>query len=110
MSIKPQYETYRYTSEICRLRAQSMVECRLPGSEIGSVLAVHAVAIPLECACENGEVRYSGKVLLCVVYEDGARKICRVERGIEFFHKAEHSGVSPACFAKTAISHFLKES
>ena len=104
MSIKPQYETYRYTSEICRLRAQSMVECRLPGSEIGSVLAVHAVAIPLESACENGEVRYSGKLLLCVVYEDGARKICRVERGVEFFHKAEHSSVSPACFAKTALT------
>ncbi len=104
MSMKPQYETYRYTSEICCLQAQSMVECRLPGSEIGSVLAVNAVAIPMESACADGEVRYSGKLLLCVVYEDGARKICRVERGIEFFHKAEGRSVSPACFAKTALT------
>lgn len=104
MSIKPQYETYRYTGELCRLRSQSIVECRLPGSEIGSILAVQAKAVPVECACADGEVRYGGRLLLCIVYEDGNRKICRVERGAEFFHKAEGSAVSPACFAKCAFT------
>ena len=103
MSIKPQYETYRYTGEVARLKSQSIVECRLPGSEIGSILAVQASASPTECVCADGEVRYSGKLTLCVVYEDGNRKICRAERGAEFFHKAEGSAVSPACFAKTAL-------
>lgn len=104
MSIKPQYETYRYTGEITRLQSQSIVECRLPGSEIGSILAVQASAVPTESVCADGEVRYSGKLTLCIVYEDGNRKVCRAERGAEFFHKAEGSAVSPACFCKTAFS------
>ncbi len=104
MSIKPQYETYRYTGEIARLQSQSIVECRLPGSEIGSILAVQASAWATECVCADGEVRYSGRLTLCIVYEDGNRKICRAERGAEFYHKAEGSAVSPACFAKTALS------
>ena len=100
MSIKPQFESYHYVGEICCLKAQSIVECRLPGSEISNILAVYAKAIPSECACSDGEVQYSGKVLLCIVYEDGARKICRAERGVEFFHKAENGLITPACFAK----------
>ena len=103
MSMKPQYETYRYTGEICKLNAQSIVECRLPGSEIGSVLAVQAKAVVSECACVDGEVRYGGKLLLCIVYEDGNKKICRLERGAEFYHKADGAEVTPACFAKTQL-------
>ena len=100
MSIKPQFESYHYVGEICRIKSQSIVECRLPGSEISSILAVYAKVIPSECACSDGEAQYSGKVLLCIVYEDGARKICRAERGVEFFHKAENGLITPACFAK----------
>ena len=70
MSVKPRFETYRYVGEICRLRAQSVVECRLPGSEINSILAVYAKAVATENGCADGEVRYNGKLLLCVVYED----------------------------------------
>ena len=103
MSVKPFFETYRYTGEVARLFSQSIVECRLPGSEIGSVLAVQAKAVPTECACADGEVRYGGKLYLCVLYEDGDRRICRAERGAEFFHKAEGGVVSPACFAKVAF-------
>jgi len=99
--IKPQFETYRYVGEVCRLKSQSMVECRLPGSEIGSILAVHARAVPTESVCADGEVQYGGRLLLCVVYEDGNKKICRAERGAEFFHKAEGKAVAPACLAKT---------
>ena len=103
MSVKPQYETYRYIGEVCRLHSQSIVECRLSGSEVSSVLAVHAKAVPADCVCGDGEVNYNGKVELSIVYEDGERKICRVERGAEFFHKAEGSAVSPACFAKAEL-------
>ena len=104
MSMKPQYETYRYTGEVCHLKSQSIVECRLNGSEIGSIIAVQAKAVPIECSCADGEVRYSGKLLLCVLYEDGERKICRTERGAEFFHKAEGDKVTPACFSKILFS------
>ena len=104
MSVKPQYETYRYVGEICRLKSQSIVECRLPGSEISAVLAVHAKLVPDTCACADGEVTYNGKLLLIIVYEDGERKICRAERGAEFFHKAEGTAVTPACFAKSRLT------
>ena len=104
MSMKPQFDTYRYVGEVCRLHGQSIVECRLPGSEISSILAVQAKAVPAECACADGEVQYGGRVLLSVVYEDGDKKICRVERGAEFFHKAEGGAVTPACFAKAVLS------
>lgn len=104
MSIKPQFESYRYIGEICRLHGQSVVECRLPGSEIGSVLAVYAKAIPADCVCVDGEVQYGGRVMLTLVYEDGDKKVCRAERGAEFFHKAEGGQVSPACFAKALLS------
>ena len=103
-SMKPEYQSYRYTGEVCRLKSQSIVECRLPGSEIGSILAVQANAVATECGCADGEVRYGGKVLLCVVYEDADRKVCRMERGAEFFHKAEENAVTPACFAKALLS------
>lgn len=103
MSIKPQYETYRYTDEICKLKSQSIVECRLPGSEIGTVLAIQAKVAPTETTCADGEVHYGGKLLLCILYEDLDRKICRAERGAEFFHKAEGNLVTPACFAKALL-------
>ena len=103
MSMKPQFDTYRYVGEICRLHGQSIVECRLPGSEISSILAVQAKAVPTECVCADGQVQYGGKLFLSVVYEDGDKKICRVERGAEFFHKAEGGAVTPACFAKAVL-------
>ncbi len=104
MSIQPQFESYRYVGEICRLKGQSIVEYRLAGSEISSILAVYAKAAPAECTCADGEVRYGGKAVLCIVYEDGERKICRAERGAEFFHKAEGGLVTPACFAKVGYT------
>ena len=104
MSIKPRFESYCYVGEVCRLRAQSVVECRLPGSEINSILAVYAKAIATENGCTDGEVRYGGRVLFSIVYEDVEKRICRAERGAEFFHKADGKEVSPACFAKTALS------
>ena len=103
MSFQPQFDTHRYTDELAVLHAQSLVECRLPGSEIGSILAVSAYAVNTECVCADGEVRYSGKLKLCIVYEDGNHKACRAERGAEFYHKAEGGMVTPSCFAKTAF-------
>lgn len=102
--IKPQFETYRYVGEVCRVRGQSIVECRLPGSEISSILAVQAKAVPSDTTCVDGEVQYGGKMLLCIVYEDGDKKVCRAERGAEFYHKAEDALVTPACFARTAFT------
>lgn len=104
MSIKPHFETYRYTTEICRTGSQSIVECRLPGSEISGILAIYAKAVPTECTCADGEVRYNGKLFLNIVYEDAERKVCRAERGAEFSHRAESEAVTPACFARAELN------
>lgn len=104
MSIKTEYETYRWVGEICRLKGQSVVEVRLAGSEISTVLAVQAKAVALDSACADGEAHYNGKLILSIVYEDGEKKVCRAERGAEFFHKMEGRAVTPACFCKTALS------
>ena len=103
MSIKPQYNTHRYTRELCKLESQSIVECRLQSGEIASVLTVHAKAVPEEITCFDGEVKYSGKLIVTVVYRDLDGKICRAERGVEFFHKAQNEKITPACFAKAAF-------
>lgn len=103
MLIKPQYDTYRYTSELCKIQSQSIVECRLPSGEISSVVTVYARAVPEETSCLDGEVKYSGKLYLTVVYKDLDGKICRAERGAEFFHKAQDERITPACFAKTVF-------
>ena len=79
MSVKPQLDTYRYVGEICRLRGQSIVECRLPGSEISSVLAMQVHIAPGECVCKDGEVQYAGKAIVSIVYEDGDRRVCRAD-------------------------------
>ena len=104
MGIQAEFDTHRFVGETCRLRGQSIVECRLPGSEIGEILAVQATAIATDCGCADGEVRYGGKVVVSIVYEDLDKRICRAERGAEFFHKAEGGAVTPACFAKAALS------
>ena len=94
------YQTYRYTKELCFVENQSMVECRFPGAETAVVLAVQARVVESDCACVDGEVKYSGKLLLSIVYEDVNKRICRAERGAEFFHKAASVQITPACFAK----------
>ena len=103
MSIKPQYATYRYTSELCQVNAQSIVECRLQSGEISSVLIVYAHAVPEELTCVDGEVKYSGKLYMTVVYRDLDGKICRAERGAEFYHKASQEGILPTSFAKATF-------
>lgn len=103
MSIKPQYATYRYTSELCQVTAQSIVECRLQSGEISSVLTVYAHAVPEELTCADGEVKYSGKLYMTVVYRDLDGKICRAERGAEFYHKANHEGIVPTSFARAVF-------
>ncbi len=99
MSIQPYFDSHRFVGEVCRVKGQSVVECRLPGSEIGGILAISAKASPTECVCGDGEVKYAGRAVISIVYEDGNRKLCRAERGVEFFHKAEGE-ITPACFAK----------
>ncbi len=100
MPIKPQFETYTYAHTQTNIKTQSIVECRLTGvGEIASVLATRATATLTTAECMDGEVRYGGKLLLGVIYEDGEKNVCRIERGAEFTHKALDDKVTPASTA-----------
>ena len=66
MASQTEFETHRFVGEVCRLRGQSIVEYRLPGSEISSILSVQATATSSDCGCVDGEVRYGGKVVICI--------------------------------------------
>lgn len=105
MSVKPEFSTYGYAGAVARVKAQSIVECRLTGvGEIGSVLAVRAAAVLTGAEAADGEVRYNGKVILGVVYEDTEKNVCRMERGAEFTHRAADERITPACGVRAELN------
>ena len=103
MHIKPHYETYRYNALLCKAESQSIVECRFAGGEISTVLSVEAHLSGGECSCDNGEVRYTGKLVVTIVYEDGEKKVCRGERGAEFSHRAQNEKITPSAYATVGL-------
>ena len=97
--MKAHYQRYCYGGELCKAEGQSLVECRIAAGEIGKIVDVGARAVLLQATPENGEIKYSGKLFLTVLYTDGDGKLCRTERGAEFFHRAEQGDITPACLA-----------
>ncbi len=85
--INTQTETFRGYGKLGETSGQTAVECRF-GSEVETVLSVHAGVTLLSAEAGNGEVRYSGRVRFSIVYESADKKICRAEKGVEFSAKA----------------------
>lgn len=102
--IQPNYENYHSTTEICAVENASIVECRFAGGEISKILATRATVVPTECVCGDGEIKYGGKLVLKIVYEDSENRICRAERGAEFSHRVEHFAITPSSFANVELS------
>lgn len=94
--MKANYQSVNSFGELCEATGQSIVECRLNGSDIAKVLLSEPSVCLQQATCENGEIKYSGKLLVAFVYEDVSGKLCRAERGAEFFHKAENPLIAPA--------------
>ncbi len=93
--IQPNYESYRFQAEICKVENASIVECRMAGVEIAKILAAQATVVPTECALLDGEIKYAGKLVLKIVYEDSENRVCRAERGAEFSHRVENALIVP---------------
>lgn len=94
--MKANYQSVNTYGELCRAVGQSIVECRFSGADVANVLTCDARAVLSEASCDNGEVRYSGKLYATFLYEGVDGKLCRAERGAEFFHKAEHPTIAVA--------------
>src|SRR5699024_9632710 len=60
------------------------------------VLSAHACAHLAGAEAGNGEVRYYGRALFSIVYEDAQRHVCRAEKGVEFSAIARDERVVPA--------------
>lgn len=95
MSLKCEKQSFSYLSAVAQAKGQSIVECRFPG-EIVTVLAVNTAVSLISADAADGEISYRGKVILTVVYEDGEKKICRSERGMEFSHTVRDERCTPA--------------
>lgn len=72
MAMNTQTQTFRGFCRAGELNAQTAVECRF-GGEVETVLSVHAAATLSGAEAEDGAVRYFGKVLFSVVYEDAEK-------------------------------------
>lgn len=96
MSFEPRYETYEYTARGPRVRAQSIVECRLADWSSNRVLAVQPSVVFGGAEVSSGEVRYGGRLFLSVVAATPEGALIAAERGAEFSHRAECAEAAPA--------------
>ncbi len=95
-------DVFRGYGKIGEVRAQTAVDCRF-GGEVESVLSAHASATLLSAVCDNGEIKYTGRAHFSICYEDGERKVCRAEKGVEFSAKAQSEKCCPAYTARVKL-------
>lgn len=103
MSVQPRYETYEYTARGPRVRAQSIVECRLADWSANRVLAVQPTVVFGGAEVASGEVRYSGRLFFSVVAATAEGSLVAAERGAEFSHRAECPEAAPAFTADVQL-------
>lgn len=103
MSFEPSYETYEYTARGPRVRAQSIVECRLADWSSNRVLAVQPAVVFSGAEVSSGEVRYGGRLFFSVVAATPDGALVAAERGAEFSHRAECDRAAPAQEADVSL-------
>jgi hypothetical protein len=94
--MKANYQSVNTYGEICKAVGQSMVECRLNGTDVRTVLLAEPRVSLEQATCDNGEIRYGGKLTVSFLYENTDGELCRAERGAEFFHQAEDAQIATA--------------
>lgn len=103
MAIDYQTDTFRAFGRIGRISSQTAVECRF-GGEVETVLSVTVSPVLSGGEAGNGEVKYYGKAVFCIVYEDADKRICRAEKGVEFAARAIDESVFPAMTPRIALT------
>ena len=97
-----QTETFRGYGKLFETSAQTAVECRFP--DVETTLAVYACARLAGAEAGNGEVRYYGRTLFSIVYEDADGRVCRAEKGVEFTAVAKAERFFPAGSVRASVS------
>ena len=103
MSVSAKYENYACVVPGGKVKAQSVVECRLNEWSENRILAVDARVIPGSSECGAGEVRYGGKLYFSIVACDENGNIIGAERGVEFSHHALCETAAPAQTAEVVL-------
>ena len=103
MAMNTQTSTYRGYQKVLSVTHQTAVECKF-SLEVESVIASDARIVLTGAEVADGEVRYFGKTYFLIVYEDSEKRICRVEKGIEFSARAQNEGCYPALTARASLS------
>lgn len=100
MEIKTQ--TVRSFGKLGEVNAQTAVECRF-GGEVETVVSAHANAVLSGVELGNGEVRYFGKAVFSIVYQDVEGHVCRGEKGVEFSAKAATELALPSLTPRASV-------
>ena len=103
MAMNTMRETFHGYGKGKELGSQTAVECRF-SQEVETVLSVHCAVALTGAEAGNGEVRYFGKAHFSIVYEDGEKRVCRAEKGVEWsaIHKDEE--IFPALTPRVNIA------
>lgn len=101
------YNTGAYTRKIAELSAQSIVEIKFVGQDVGEVVAVCPQVSLSSVEAASGRVNYGGRLICTVVYVDGDNKLCRVQKGAEFSHHIDSEALAPAqtCDCRLSCEH-----
>ncbi len=101
--MKVETQTFRGYGKRKELTAQTAVECRF-AQDVATVLTSACSAVLMGADAGNGEVRYYGKALFSIVYEDSERRVCRAERGVEWSAVVKDDFVFPALTARAQVA------
>lgn len=105
------FETGTYTRKIAEISAQSIVEIKFAGANVGEVVAVYPQVSLSSAETSSGRLNYGGRLICTLVYTDGENKLCRVQKGAEFSHHIDDERLAPAQSAHCTLSceqHTLK--
>lgn len=103
MAVNAQQQSGTYLKQVANLNAQSVVEIKFSGQDIGEVVAVYPQISLSSLDISSGRANYGGRVICTVVYTDGEGKLCRIQKGVEFSHHTDDERLAPAQRGECAL-------
>lgn len=98
------FQTGTYTRKIAELSAQSIVEIRFSGQDMGDIVAVCPQVSLNSAEAASGRINYGGRLICTLVYSDAEGKLCRIQKGAEFTHHVDDDNLAPAQRVECALS------
>ncbi len=86
MAIEQNFETIRVNEKKGVAQGQIKAECRtdVPTEQVSKVLSVCAIPTVATGECQNGQIKYNGKVVFHIIYTDVNGNLTKCECGAEY--------------------------